>query len=78
MPVSEHLPVFNEADQSSFQFYLSGVLTASRGVNIDHGVLALKTNTDASSVQWKVMNSWESPGESNHMRLFREKGVTSR
>ena len=47
-----------EADQSSFQFYSSGVLTASCGTRLDHGVLAVGYGTDAGTDYWKVKNSW--------------------
>jgi C1A family cysteine protease len=47
-----------EADQSSFQFYSSGVLTAACGTNLDHGVLAVGYGTDSGSDYYKVKNSW--------------------
>jgi C1A family cysteine protease len=47
-----------EADQSSFQFYSSGVLTGSCGTNLDHGVLAVGYGTMDSTAYWKVKNSW--------------------
>ena len=50
MRASLHLPVSIEADQPSFQVNFAGVLTASRGMNIDHAVLAGGNNTDAGSV----------------------------
>merc|ERR1712243_340084 len=43
-----------EADQSSFQSYSSGMLTASCGTKLDHGVLAVGYGTDAGSDYWKV------------------------
>ena len=39
----------------SFPLHSSGVLTASRSAYIDHGVLAVGNDTDASSVHWKVI-----------------------
>jgi len=47
-----------EADQSAFQFYSSGVLTATCGTNIDHGVLVVGYGTSGSQQYWKVKNSW--------------------
>ena len=35
-----------EAGQSSFQMYKSGVLTKSRGLSLDHGVLAVGYGSD--------------------------------
>jgi len=48
-----------EADQSSFQFYSGGVMTAACGTNLDHGVLAVGYGTDPSAGDYyKVKNSW--------------------
>ena len=59
-----------EADQSSFQFYKSGVFTAACGTTLDHGVLAVGYGTmgkkNATEVDtkkkaknyWKIKNSW--------------------
>jgi C1A family cysteine protease len=49
-----------EADQSSFQFYQSGVLTAACGQQLDHGVLAVGYGTLNGVDYWKVKNSWGS------------------
>jgi C1A family cysteine protease len=49
-----------EADQSSFQFYSSGVLTARCGTNLDHGVLAVGYGTLDGVDFYKVKNSWGS------------------
>lgn len=62
-----------EADQSAFQFYKSGVFTATCGTTLDHGVLAvgfgsMKSDNITTMVAdgkkkksqnyWKVKNSW--------------------
>jgi C1A family cysteine protease len=51
-----------EADQSSFQFYTGGVMTAACGTALDHGVLAVGYGTDSASGldYWYVKNSWAS------------------
>jgi len=47
-----------EADQSSFQFYRSGILTGKCGTNIDHGVLVVGYGATNGVDYWKVKNSW--------------------
>merc|ERR1711959_77770 len=47
-----------EADKSAFQLYSSGVLSATCGTSLDHGVLAVGYGTDGSTDYWKVKNSW--------------------
>lgn len=49
-----------EADQSSFQFYSSGVFDGPCGTNLDHGVTLVGYGTDESSNldYWIVKNSW--------------------
>ena len=47
-----------EADQGSFQFYSSGVMTASCGTQLDHGVLAVGYGTVGGQDYYKVKNSW--------------------
>jgi len=51
-----------EADQYSFQSYSSGVLTATCGDALDHGVLAVGYGHDSDSNldYWIVKNSWGS------------------
>lgn len=56
--VQQPVSVAVEADQSSFQFYSGGVMTAACGSNLDHGVLAVGYGTQGSSDYWKVKNSW--------------------
>jgi C1A family cysteine protease len=47
-----------EADQSSFQLYAGGVLTATCGTALDHGVLAVGYGTTGGEDYYKVKNSW--------------------
>ncbi len=47
-----------EADQSSFQFYSSGVMTAACGTQLDHGVLAAGYGTLSGQDYYYVKNSW--------------------
>jgi len=55
-----------EADQNSFQFYTSGVMTAACGTALDHGVLAVGFGTDATGGDyWIVKNSWGGSWGSN-------------
>jgi len=67
-----------EADQNSFQQYESGVLTASCGTSLDHGVLLVGYGTDGGADYWKVKNSWGSDwGESGYIRLCRNCNANS-
>merc|ERR1712110_648391 len=63
-----------EADQSSFQYYSSGVLTGSCGTNLDHGVLAVGFGTSGGTDYWKVKNSWGASWGMNGYVLI-ERGV---
>ena len=47
-----------EADENSFQFYSSGVLTKACGTNLDHGVLLVGYGTENGLDYYKVKNSW--------------------
>jgi len=62
-----------EADQTNFQHYGGGVLTASCGTSLDHGVLAVGYGTDGDNNYWKVKNSWGADwGESGYIRLCKD------
>jgi cathepsin L len=62
-----------EADQESFQFYSSGILTGVCGANLDHGVLVVAWGVDTklnSTSYWTIKNSWgASWGEKGYIRL---------
>jgi len=62
-----------EADQESFQFYSTGILTGTCGANLDHGVLVVGWGVDQSlnsTSYWTVKNSWGgSWGEKGYIRL---------
>lgn len=61
-----------EADQTSFQFYSSGVLTASCGTNLDHGVLVVGYGTLNGVEYWKIKNSWgENWGQNGYILIQR-------
>jgi len=61
-----------EADQTAFQQYSGGVLTAECGTGLDHGVLLVGYGSDGANDYWKVKNSWGADwGESGYIRLCR-------
>ena len=61
-----------EADQDSFQFYSSGVMTKACGTALDHGVLAVGYGTLGGQNYYKVKNSWGSSwGDSGYILLGR-------
>ena len=65
-----------EADQTSFQFYSGGILSAKKcGVKLDHGVLAVGYGTDPKTAMkyWIVKNSWGSTwGDKGYIMLEKE------
>jgi len=67
-----------EADQSSFQFYSTGVLTGACGTQLDHGVLAVGLGTSGGTDYWKVKNSWGGDwGEAGYIRMCRNCGANT-
>lgn len=57
-----------EADQAAFQFYNGGVMSATCGSNLDHGVLVVGYNSAA----WIVKNSWGPDwGDNGYIQLAR-------
>jgi len=64
-----------EADKSVFQLYRSGVLNATCGDQLDHGVLAVGYGTDPSGTDyWLVKNSWGMTwGDNGYVKLLRGK-----
>jgi len=66
-----------EADQSSFQFYNSGVIDdASCGKSLDHTLLLIGYGTESGKQYWTLQNTWgTSWGEKGYLRLARNKDM---
>jgi cathepsin L len=70
--VQQPVAVAIEADQDSFQFYSSGVLTKACGTNLDHGVLLVGYGTQSNLDYYKVKNSWGTTwGQAGYVLLGR-------
>ena len=64
--------VLVEADQSVFQMYVSGVMDAACGSNVDLAVLAVGYGVDAGKAFYKLKLSWGPDfGEKGFMRIGR-------
>jgi KDEL-tailed cysteine endopeptidase len=62
-----------ECDKQAFQFYTSGVLKATCGTLVDHGVLVVGYGEEDGVKFWKVKNSWGAPwGDKGYVKLQRE------
>ena len=65
-----------EADQTSFQFYSGGILSAKKcGAKLDHGVLAVGYGIDPKTKMkyWIVKNSWGATwGDKGYIMLEKE------
>jgi cathepsin L len=59
-----------QADQSTFQNYAGGIITANCGQTLDHGVLIVGYGQDNGVDYWKVKNSWGTYwGENGYVRI---------
>jgi cathepsin L len=70
-----------EADQQSFQFYSTGIMSGDCGATLDHGVLVVAWGVDAnlnSTAYWTIKNSWgASWGEAGYIRLVDNPALNS-
>jgi C1A family cysteine protease len=67
-----------QANQFAFQFYKTGVLKSGCGTNLDHGVLIVGYDTDASGTPyWIVKNSWGATwGQSGYIWIARSSSTS--
>jgi C1A family cysteine protease len=65
-----HGPISIGVDAETWQTYSGGVMSNCYGTSLDHAVLIVGYNTDASPPYWIVKNQWGvSWGESGYIRL---------
>jgi hypothetical protein len=68
--VCEYGPLSIAVDASGWQTYTGGVVTNCPGTTLDHGVLIVGFDAEASPPFWIVKNSWgTSWGEAGYIRL---------
>jgi len=64
-------PMVVSVDASSWQMYVSGVLSAAQcGTNIDHSVQVVGFDVESTPPYWLLRNSWsEEWGENGYIRI---------